>query len=527
MNLDARDLDATRLCIARRKQFFFDDLIIESVENLTRRVHAPEKHPASPLIRRDRPWEKVTYFTCSSWRVIRDPADGLFKCWYEDWQFEPNQHFSGSVSFHDPRYFPSRYLYAQSRDGIHWEKPELDVRSEDGRWTNIVIGDREFRSAFGSVHSGYVFLDPFAAGEEHRYKLMFNHRRPGIDGPGAKGVYEIASSPDGIHWRPWGGALRLGPWGPQLGDVLTLSVDLDQRVYILNTRHPRMGTAWSDPDASASPRFLRPYRPLDPMRNNKRRIFQSRSADLLHWSEPEPIVVPDDGTDNIDDGFYGMAQHDMGGMWVGFLDVFHATDNTMDVQLLYSRNGHDFRRIQPGRPWLAAGDGTSWDRCMVNAYGGPVAVGDELYVYHGGAQNHHDWWIVGRREGLGVPEAQDMSRVGYALGLAVMKADRFVGLAANGVRLGVLATRPFFSDGGRLVINARCAAGGSIRVAVLDSAGIVVHGLGNSECLPFTSDTVSHEVTWTGRHTVPEGWISLRFSIDDAELFSFRIEEPA
>ncbi len=519
--MDYRNYDATRLCIAGRTQFLFDDLVVESVQNLTRRVHAPEKHPASPLIGRDRPWERVTYFTCSSWRVIRDPADGLFKCWYEDWQIEQSEHLREVASFHDPRYFPSRYLYAQSSDGIRWEKPELDVREEGGRRTNIVIGDRDFKTRFGSVHSGYVFLDPLETDPEHRYKLMFNHRRPGAEG------YEIASSPDGIHWQPWGGPPRLGPWGPMLGDVLTLAADLDQRVYVLNTRHPRMGTAWSDPNAPGSPQFVRPYRPLDPMRNNKRRIFQARSADLLHWSEPEPIVVPDDEIDNIDDSFYGMAQHDLGGMWVGFLDVFHSTENTMDVQLLYSRNGRDFRRVQPGRPWLAAGAGESWDRCMVNAYGGPVPVGDELYVYHGGARNHHDWWIVGGREGLDVPEAHDMSGVAYGLGLATMKKDRFVGLAANGVRRGILVTRPFQCDGGTLVINARCAEGGSIRVAACDGAKTPLPGLVAADCRPFTGDAVSHAVGWGSRRLIPGGWVSLQFSMDDAELFTFRIEAPA
>ena len=82
------------------KQFFFDNLIIEGAQNLTRRFHKPVKDPRSPLILKDKPWEHVTYFTVSSWRVIRDPEDGLFKCWYEDWQYreplKPNEYL------HDP-----------------------------------------------------------------------------------------------------------------------------------------------------------------------------------------------------------------------------------------------------------------------------------------------------------------------------------------------------------------------------------------------------------------------------------------
>ena len=523
MSIDYLFHDATRLSIAHRKQFFFDDMIIESVQNLTRRVHSPEKHPASPLIRRDRPWEKVPYFTCSSWSVLRDPDDGLFKCWYEDWHIEHNEHLKKPISFHDPRYFPSRYLYAQSSDGVNWEKPELDVRAEGGRKTNIVIGDKDYKTTFGSVHSGYVFLDPFEARQEHRFKLMFNDRRPDKESQTVRRSYEIASSPDGIHWQQWDRTPHLGPWGATLGDVLTLSFDQDQRVYILNTRHPRMGTAWSDPDTPAAPQFIRPYRPLDPMHNNKRRIFQARSADLVHWSEPEPIVVPNDELDNIDDSFYGMRQYDLGGMWVGFLDVFHSTDNTMDVQLLYSRNGRDFRRLKPGQAWLSTGAPGSWDGYMVNTYGGSVLVDDELYVYHGGAKNHHDWWIVGCREGLDVPEASDMNCVGYALGLATMKMDRFVGLAGNKVRKGILVTRTFFSDGGNLVINARCGSGGSIRVAATDGTKATIPGLSKAECLPFDGDSTAQTVTWKTQRAMPAGWTTLAFYIDNAELFTFKI----
>ncbi len=71
--------DAIRLQIGDSRQFFFDNVLIESVHNLTRRVHSAQKIAQTPLIQSDKPWEKITYFTCSAWRVIHDPADGIFK----------------------------------------------------------------------------------------------------------------------------------------------------------------------------------------------------------------------------------------------------------------------------------------------------------------------------------------------------------------------------------------------------------------------------------------------------------------
>jgi len=534
--------DAIRLQIGERKQFFFDNVVVESVQNLTRRLHSPRKEGHAPLIRRDKPWEQVTYFVCSSWRVIRDPLDHKFKCWYEDWQMHDTARLKENMSFHDPRYFPSRYLFAQSEDGIHWEKPELDVHTEGGHRTNIVLGDigllkgaidgvdpgptldptswnrdLKIKEAIGSVHSGYVFLDPLEQDSEHRFKIMFNHRWPDLN------RYEIASSPDGIHWKLWDKLPSFGPRDSRLGDVATISFDMDARTYVINTRHPFMGTTHSDPQAPVLPHFMSPYRPDDPERNNKRRIFQARSADLIHWSEPEPIVVPDDAVDNLDDNFYGMKQYDLGGMWVGFLDVFHNVSNTTDVQLLYSRNGRDFHRAGPVGPWLPTGGPGSWDQFMVNTYGGPVAVDDELYIYHGGARNHHDWWIMGKKEGLDVPEATDMSQVGYALGLARMKMDRFVSLSANQVREGLLITRALSNLGGRLIINAHCHAGGYVKVEAAHLDGTMIKGLERDACIPFSGDDTAHEIAWKAQSRLPEGWLKLHFYIRDAELYTFQV----
>ncbi len=48
--MDSLQADATRLQIGHTKQFFFDNVIIESVQNLTRRLHSPEKVAEAPLI---------------------------------------------------------------------------------------------------------------------------------------------------------------------------------------------------------------------------------------------------------------------------------------------------------------------------------------------------------------------------------------------------------------------------------------------------------------------------------------------
>ncbi len=519
---DALEYDATRLFVADRPQFLFDNLFIESVQNLTRRMHSPRKVPA-PLISSDRPWEHITYFTCNAWRVLRDPADGVFKCWYEDWLMHQDEwckrHDWYGGSGGPGGSYPTRYLFARSQDGLKWEKPKLGIVIEDGHDTNIIFGDREF----GTVHAAYVLLDSLEKDPQHRFKMLFNHRpRAGLP----KGVFHPghtawASSPDGIRWKLWGKLPQLGIWGPHLGDVQTVSIDHESRTYLLNTRHNKLSTAFLDP-TSPRTRYNNACYLGSPTQQNKRRISRAESANLLQWPEVQPLLTPDERLDNVDDTFYGMVQYRTHGMWIGFLNVFHMTENMIDVQLIFSRDGRRFNRFMPGRAWLRTGKPGAWDQYMVNICSPPVDVGDDLYVYYGGSKNHHDWWLWKNPGDKGFSE--DMSKVGYCLGLARMKRDRFVSLWAGAVRQGILVTRPFYSSGGKLLLNARCAEGGRIEVQVARGSGKRIDGFGRDQCQAFASDAVAHQVTWKDEQSLPKGWLKLHFFIRDADLYTFRVK---
>src|ERR1700744_398225 len=51
--------DATLLNLGLKKQLFFDNLLIESVQDITREFHQPRKSGSNPLIVKDKPWEHV------------------------------------------------------------------------------------------------------------------------------------------------------------------------------------------------------------------------------------------------------------------------------------------------------------------------------------------------------------------------------------------------------------------------------------------------------------------------------------
>lgn len=160
--------------------------------------------------------------------------------------------------------------------------------------------------------------------------------------------------------------------------------------------------------------------------------------------------------------------------------------------------------------------------------------GDELYVYHRGSRNHHDWWITGGREGLDVPEARDMSQVDYSLGLAKLRLDGYVSLGAT-VRPGILITRPLISDGAQLTVNARCRTGGSIAAEIVGCDEKVLPGFGQDQCDVFSGDDVRHTFTWQGKAGIPvaateraeyprrERLRKIRFYVNNAELYSLAL----
>ncbi len=527
--MQTHTLDSTWLNVGTRRQFFFDDLMLDQAQDVTRRHHHPQRVSDEPLIKADRPWEHVTYFTCNTWNVIRDPADGLFKCWYEDWMIDdPSKakfyvrQTDGKICVDAHAQWPSRLCYAQSEDGLHWEKPPLGIVRENGHDTNIVLGGE----SIGMVHCAYVLLDGADPDPNRRFKAMFEQRRMAGDDNAGAARFAMATSPDGLRWSISDRTVRFGPF-EVMGDVVTISRDPESKVYWTNNRHPDMcSITVHDRRKPCQHSWLSPVYRHEIAGENRRRVYRSQSVDLFDWSTPQPLVVPESDADNIDDAFYGMEQFQAGDDWIGLLNVLHMADNTMEVQLAHARDGIRFQRVRPGEAWLGPRPGDAWDRTMVTICSKPVEVGDDLFVYHAGASNHHDWWFVGTAEGLAVPETGNLDHVNYAMGLAKIKKDRFVSIGSGDAREGLIVTPALRTKGGRLLINAVTRPGGAVRVAVADGQDIVHEGFEHTNCVALEGDAVSHEVKWNGQNELPPGEMrKLHIYLRKADIFSFEFCE--
>jgi len=147
------------------RQLLVDDFLIAET-NLQRTFHKTETWDGNPVLRPDKRWERIyrhnqvtMAFSDGAWW---DPQDRIFKMWYMAAAF-------GCTA------------YATSPDGLHWEKPVLDVRPR----TNIVMLSTQRDSTT-------LWLDHNATNPAQRWKF-FQFNRDSYMG-------SVHTSPDGIHW---------------------------------------------------------------------------------------------------------------------------------------------------------------------------------------------------------------------------------------------------------------------------------------------------------------------------------------
>jgi len=519
--------DSTVYHIDDEPQLFVDDVLIEAAQGVTRKWHKPVRHGEEPLIKRDRPWEENLYFTYSNYAVLRDPADGLIKCWYEDLgEVDGQQH---------P--WKTRVLYAESRDGLTFRKPEVGIRTPEGQSTNIVMGYLEGTEpsarnlwAQMGVHSNGIVIDPHPPTPEERFRTIYSKGFLRNGRIGHKTA--TAHSADGLSWIPYADDPSIGSTGGNLNDVSCVHYDHDARMFVQNTRDHRMYDVADLPRVPKVSNWFAPVYPGRPDLLGSRRVVQTRSADFQHWTEPVLVSAPEDASgvavtcDNLDVGHYGMQQFRVGRMHFATLGILRYVANEMEVRLLSSRDGQNFVATDRGTAFLAPRGPGHWDAHMVSITSQPIEAGDDWLFYHGGCRVHHDWWC-GPPEGIDHPDTHEPAKAmrdGYALGVARLRKEGIASLAGSRERPGFVLTKPFKSGGNRLTINARCRPGGSITVGVLDPERRPLDGRSAEHADPFTGDATAHPVTWGGSTEMgqPGQWRQLLFLIRDAEIFSFR-----
>ena len=109
--------DTTYRVGAVKGPFFLCDERVTEDRWLTERFSVSlQKHSGNPLVVKEHEWEGTGPLMGGS--VLYDPEDSIYRMWYGIWD---------SHKYYNKLPFSYNMCYAESKDGIQWEKPALNV----------------------------------------------------------------------------------------------------------------------------------------------------------------------------------------------------------------------------------------------------------------------------------------------------------------------------------------------------------------------------------------------------------------
>ena len=169
--------------IGKCRECFFDDYIIDTMHTTAEtRVHNPIRREL--VIKHDAPWEGCG---CDFHNFFYDEEYGKYRLYYLGWKLKDDATGSDGI----------RACYMESRDGIHWEKPNLGLVEYNGSKDNNILLNSQMHPRLDNF---MVFKDTnpeCKKGEE--YKCVLRAEKI-VDGNG-KACLKCLFSSDGIHFN--------------------------------------------------------------------------------------------------------------------------------------------------------------------------------------------------------------------------------------------------------------------------------------------------------------------------------------
>ena len=502
----------------------------------TRRVfHPAVPNPSNPVIYEDKPWEMAIGWTS----VHRNPDTGRYQLWY--------QAYAGG---RDARKSHKCVVcYAESEDGVHFTKPQLAIHDFNNERdpgnghapeTNIVLlGD----GGYGDRYANSVVFDAAESDPLRRYKMLYTDFGPDAEGQEWPGFF-AAFSQDGVHWTKsphnplvktaYGGRGRQPPYS----DETPYDERWDEHKGFLRKNWP-IPISMSD---AADVLY-------DPVRNKwvaygkcwlqgpagglawKHGMARVESEDFLNWTRPQIVCTPDD-LDPPNTEFHTSPVFYHHGCYFCLNQILSARAeasgakaDAMHIELMISRDGLRWERPFRDTEFIDnAQQPFSNGGVFTNAT--PVLLEDEIRFYYGG----YNSGAIGGGKRLTDPSQQS------GVGFASIPINRFAGirpvaLSAESTlkrpleNIGQITLKPIELSGVREISLNADAAGGSIRVELLDEDGYRIRGFSRDDAQPVEGDSLNHTAAWGERtlDDLPAGRYIIRLHLDNAEVFALTV----
>ena len=441
--------------IGSRLEPFVDDWLIDGMDGAELRLNHPIPQELSIVF--DKPWEGNTsgYVT-----VFED--DGKFRMYYRgshyDWESKKSIH--------------QLVCYAESADGVNWERPILNLFEFEGSKENNIVWIGAGNHNFTPFKDSNPDCKP-----EAQYKALASH----------EGALIAFQSPDGIRWSL-----------------------MQEEPVITEGAFDSQNLAFWD---SVRGRYVDFHRGF---RDGVRDIMTCTSKDFINWTKPQWIDQGDAPFQHLYTNAtipYFRAPH----IFMAFPGRFmpsrkkvndHPYPGVSDAVFMTSRDGLNWHRwaeafIRPGlqrERWWQRNNYTAWGMLVTKSH--IAGTPDELSLY----LNEH-YYLDGNR-----------------LRRFSLRMDGFASVYAP-YRGGEMTTHPLTFQGKELVINYSTSAAGSIQAEIIGEDGQPISGFTLEDCPEIYGDEIDKVVEWGEKSDLSQlagQTVRLRFALKDADLYSLR-----
>ena len=483
--------------IGTRLELMVDEHLIETMSGAAHlRLHAPTMREVAIVT--DKPWEGNAGLY---WTFFQD--GDLYRAYYGGQHYDP-----------DTKKFVQRsqpfLCYAESRDGIHWTKPELGLVEFNGsKQNNIVLG----HGSLGDIEVKSFAPDHVAVFKDTNPNCPAEARYKAVARAGSPTSLVAFQSNDGIHFSPFStkplttkgafDSLNLAFWDSSRGQY---------RVYFRDFIH----------GVGGGPHGLRG-------------IKTATSKDFEHWSDPVWLDFPGAPLEHLYTNQiqpYFRAPH----LFLGFPMRYHDPGWSEQSKALPGRVQRERRAAQMARfgsavtdgLFMSSRDGTTfkrWGEAIIR----PGLRPKDNWVY---GDNCVAWGIVETKSSIdGAPDELSIyATESYWIGKScrmrryTYRTDGFVSVNAP-LSGGEFVTKPITFEGRRLTVNFSTSAAGSIRVEIQDADGHPMKGFALTDSPAAYGDEIERTITWNSGldvNSLAGKPVKLRFVLRDADLFAFR-----